>query len=93
MEYFLDTKGFECPIPVLKAKKFIKKLKKKDTILIESDDPLSKFDFKNFCEENNYQLLSIIHSKKVIKIKFRIYLGYIGYRCKVFKESCKTRYY
>jgi tRNA 2-thiouridine synthesizing protein A len=72
MEYFLDTKGFECPIPVLKAKKFIKKLKKKDTILIESDDTLSKFYFKNFCEENNYQLLSIIHSKKVIKIKFRI---------------------
>ena len=23
MEYYLDTKGFECPIPVLKAAKFI----------------------------------------------------------------------
>ena len=40
MEYFLDTKGFECPIPVLKANKFIKKLNKKDTILIVSDYPL-----------------------------------------------------
>ena len=28
MDYYLDTKGFECPIPVLKAEKFIKKLKK-----------------------------------------------------------------
>ena len=72
MQYFLDTKGFECPIPVLKAKKFIKKLNKKDTILIESDDPLSKFDFRNFCEENNYELLSIDHSKEIIQIKFRI---------------------
>jgi len=72
MEYFLDTKGFECPIPVLKAKKFIKKLKKKDTILIESDDPLSKFDFKNFWEANNKKVNKIIHLKKVIKIKFRI---------------------
>ena len=27
MEYYLDTKGFECPIPVLKAAKFIRKLK------------------------------------------------------------------
>ena len=72
MQYFLDTKGFECPIPVLKAKKFIKKLNKKDTILIESDDPLSKFDFRNFCEENSYELLSISHSKEIIQIKFRI---------------------
>jgi tRNA 2-thiouridine synthesizing protein A len=72
MQYFLDTKGFECPIPVLKAKKFIKKLNKKDTILIESDDPLSKFDFRNFCEENNYELLSINHSREIIQIKFRI---------------------
>ena len=27
MEYYLDTKGFECPIPVLKVAKFIRKLK------------------------------------------------------------------
>ena len=72
MEYFLDTKGFECPITVLKAKKFIKKLNKKDIILIESDDPLSKFDFKNYCEENNYKLISIKHSKDIIKIKIKI---------------------
>tara|TARA_B100000927_G_C16298740_1_gene402576 strand:- start:489 stop:707 length:219 start_codon:yes stop_codon:yes gene_type:complete len=72
MEYFLDTKGFECPIPVLKANKLIKKLNKKDTILIESDDPLSKFDFKNYCEENNYKLISIKHTKEIIKIKIKI---------------------
>ena len=28
MEYYLKTKGYECPIPVLKAAKRIKKLKK-----------------------------------------------------------------
>jgi len=72
MEYFLDTKGFECPIPVLKANKLIKKLNKKDTILIESDDPLSKFDFKNYCEENNYKLISIKHTNEIIKIKIKI---------------------
>ena len=54
MEYYLDTKGFECPIPVLKAAKFIRKLKKNDILLVESDDPLSKFDFKNYCADNNY---------------------------------------
>ena len=34
MDYYLDTKGFECPIPVLKAEKFIKKLKKNDVLTI-----------------------------------------------------------
>jgi tRNA 2-thiouridine synthesizing protein A len=46
MEYYLDTKGYECPIPVLKTAKRIKNLKKNDLITVESDDPLSKFDFK-----------------------------------------------
>ena len=59
MDYYLDTKGFECPIPVLKAEKFIKKLKKNDVLTIESDDPLSQFDFKNFCEEKKYEIISL----------------------------------
>tara|TARA_B100000902_G_scaffold252532_1_gene238938 strand:- start:324 stop:542 length:219 start_codon:yes stop_codon:yes gene_type:complete len=72
MEYYLDTKGFECPIPVLKAAKFIKKLKKYDILLVVSDDPLSKFDFENFCEENKYKLISIKKIKNLVKIKFQI---------------------
>ena len=72
MEYYLDTKGFECPVPVLKAAKFIRKLKKNDILLVESDDPLSKFDFKNYCADNNYNLISIVKLKNLIKIKFQI---------------------
>ena len=72
MEYYLDTKGYECPIPVLKTAKRIKKLKKNDLITVESDDPLSQYDFKNYCEENNYKLISIKHSKDIIQIKIKI---------------------
>ena len=72
MEYYLDTKGYECPIPVLKAAKRIKKLKKNDLIEIESDDPLSKYDFKNYCEENNFKIISIKTQKKIVIIKFQI---------------------
>ena len=72
MEHYLDTKGFECPIPVLKAAKYIKNLKEKDFLVIESDDPLSKFDFKNFCEENSYKLIFVKTKNKIIKIKIQI---------------------
>ena len=72
MNYYLDTKGFECPIPVLKAEKFIKKLKKNDVLTIVSDDPLSQFDFKNFCEENKYKIISLKKEGKLVNIKFKI---------------------
>ena len=72
MEYYLDTKGYECPIPVLKTAKRIKKLKKNDFITVESDDPLSQYDFKNYCEENNFKIISIKNQKKIVIIKFQI---------------------
>ena len=72
MDYYLDTKGFECPIPVLKAEKFIKKLKKNDVLTIESDDPLSQFDFKNFCEEKKYEISSLKKNGNLVNIKFKI---------------------
>ena len=72
MEYYLDTKGYECPIPVLKAAKRKKKLKKNDFITVESDDPLSQYDFKNYCEENNFKIISIKNQKNIVIIKFQI---------------------
>ena len=72
MEYYLDTKGYECPIPVLKAAKRIKKLKKNDFITVESDDPLSQYDFKNYCEENNFKIISIKNQKNIVIIKFQM---------------------
>ena len=72
MEYYLDTKGYECPIPVLKTAKHIKRLKKNDFITVESDDPLSQYDFKNYCEENNFKIISIKNQKNIVIIKFQI---------------------
>ena len=72
MEYYLDTKGFECPIPVLKTAKRIKKLKKNDLITVESDDLLSRYDFKNYCEKNNFKIISLKTLKNIVIIKFQI---------------------
>ena len=72
MKYYLDTKGYECPVPVLKTAKRIKKLKKNDLIIVESDDPLSQYDFKNYCEENNFKIISIKVQKNIVIIKFQI---------------------
>ena len=53
-----DFTGLKCPLPVLKAKRELKNLKKGDQIIFISDDPASPIDFSHFCKNEGliYQL-------------------------------------
>ena len=53
----LDTKGMNCPMPILKTKKSIKKLNIGDTLEIYSTDPGSVRDFASFCKATGNELL------------------------------------
>ena len=53
----LDTKGMNCPMPILKTKKSIKKLNIGDTLEILSTDPGSVRDFASFCKATGNELL------------------------------------
>ena len=53
----LDTKGMNCPMPILKTKKSIKKLNISDTLEIFSTDPGSVRDFASFCKATGNELL------------------------------------
>ena len=52
-----DTKGMNCPMPILKAKKSIKKLNVGDTLEVYSTDPGSVRDFASFCKATGNDLL------------------------------------
>ena len=56
-ETFLDTKGMNCPLPILKTKKAIKGLNDGDTIKVESTDPGSVKDFEAFCRSTGNKLV------------------------------------
>ncbi len=56
-ETFLDTKGMNCPLPILKTKKTIKGLNAGDTVKVESTDPGSVKDFGAFCRSTGNKLL------------------------------------
>ena len=59
VEYFLkksDFTGLKCPLPVLKAKRVIKKMKKGESHQFLSDDPTSPIDFSHLCENENLEL-------------------------------------
>jgi len=53
----LDTKGMNCPLPVLKAKKALGELSNGDTLEVLATDLGSVKDFEAFCRQTGHVLL------------------------------------
>ena len=57
MEQELDTKGMNCPLPILKAKKAMNELSIGHTLKIFATDPGSVEDFQAFCRTGGHELV------------------------------------
>lgn len=53
----LDTKGLNCPLPILRAKKAIKDVPVGGTLQVLATDPGSVKDFEAFCRSTGQQLV------------------------------------
>lgn len=53
----LDTKGLNCPLPILKAKKAIKDLQSGEVLEVLATDPGSVKDFEAFSRATGNELL------------------------------------
>ena len=53
----LDTKGLNCPLPVLRAKKAIKDVPPDGILQVLATDPGAPKDFEAFCRATGNQLL------------------------------------
>ena len=56
-EHLLDTKGLNCPLPILKAKKALKDVPTGEVLQVLSTDPGSVADFEAFCRATGNELL------------------------------------
>jgi tRNA 2-thiouridine synthesizing protein A len=56
-DQFLDLKGLNCPLPVMKTKKALKDVPVGQTLEVLATDPGSVDDFKAFCETTGNQLI------------------------------------
>ena len=52
----LDTRGLQCPLPVLKLRKAIQNIKPNEKIKLITDDPAAVVDVPHFCNEQGYQI-------------------------------------
>lgn len=53
----IDTRGLNCPLPILKAKKALAELTSGQTLKVVSTDPGSMRDFKAFARQTGNELL------------------------------------
>lgn len=53
----LDTKGLNCPLPILKTKKAIAKLAGGETLEVLSTDPGSAQDFEAFARATGHKIV------------------------------------
>ena len=53
----IDTRGLNCPLPILKAKKALSEMTSGQTLKVISTDPGSVRDFKAFAKQTGNELL------------------------------------
>ena len=68
----IDTSGLRCPLPVLKVRKSLPTLKKKDLALVIADDPLAEIDLRHFCKIKSYEIKNVSLNKSDKKQYYEI---------------------
>jgi tRNA 2-thiouridine synthesizing protein A len=53
----LDTKGLNCPLPVLKARRAMRDMCDGDLLTVLATDPASYLDFRHYCDITGHTLL------------------------------------
>lgn len=53
----LDTKGLNCPLPILKTKKALKEMSDGQTLEILATDPGAVADFDAFCRQTGNEIV------------------------------------
>ena len=53
----IDTRGLNCPLPILRAKKALSDLTHGQVLKVVSTDPGSNRDFQAFCKQTGNELL------------------------------------
>lgn len=54
----LDTRGLNCPLPILRTKKTLNTMQSGDTLRVVATDPGAIKDFASFCAQTGNTLLT-----------------------------------
>ncbi len=55
---YLDAKGLNCPLPILKTKLLLNKMAPAQVLLVEATDPHSRVDFEAYCARTGHRIIA-----------------------------------
>ena len=58
-DMYLDARGLDCPLPVLKAKVALNRLEPGQILCVEATDPHASVDFAAYCARSGHELLAV----------------------------------
>ena len=64
--HHLDLKGLNCPLPLLKTKKFLATMAPNECVTVLTTDGASANDLQDFCQKTGYILLNQQSSNGII---------------------------
>ena len=67
----LDTRGLNCPLPILKTKVVLNKMRPGEVLFVEATDPHAEIDFEAYCARSHHQLLQVKQNGDVYEFYIR----------------------
>lgn len=67
IDEYLDAKGLNCPLPVLKTKVLLNKMNPKTILLVEATDPHSRVDFEAYCARTKHKIVKFKQVNDIYK--------------------------
>ncbi len=55
----LDVIGHKCPVPVLRVRRLLERLRHGTILRVMASDPMTQIDFPHFCQESGHDLLEM----------------------------------
>ena len=68
----LNAEGLNCPLPILRAKKALKKMGAGQVLEVRATDPGSVADFAAFCNQTGNELMSSSTEGDIYKFEIRV---------------------
>jgi tRNA 2-thiouridine synthesizing protein A len=65
-DQYLDAKGLNCPLPVLKAKLALNRMAQDEILMVEATDPHSAIDFQAYCARSGHEIIETTFVDDVI---------------------------
>lgn len=67
----LDAKGLNCPLPILKTKVVLNKMRPGEILFVEATDPHAEIDFEAYCARSRHKLIRVTQTGDVYEFYIR----------------------